>query len=333
MGGWDTTLTQDTVIHPSTVSQVLEVMQQFVADFNKFLKTKNIPEVQIGSPLGSSAHYLIDLPTKIYGDIDLQIIVQDLPILEGKTMSQIQSYWYKLEDEFVNTCDVRYVSEVSTSGHPIIQVDEGWVQVDMIIHPERLATWGRFRTTPEQGIKGLLYGNMFSALGELLTMSIQHSGVQFKLRNGIKCPFKTTHKDYELVTLTINIETFVYDIFTHLAKEQNIIDPKLDQLLINYPGNDCTNIKIENLVKAIVGLGKSCQLNDMFGRGDLIKYNNAKQFFDEFIILYIKKANDDLTSSKRNKARTSLALQRAEQDKENVTQGLYKVLGKFYEII
>lgn len=333
MGGWDTTLTQDTVIHPSTVGQALEVMQQFVADFNKFLREKNIPEVKIGSPLGSSSHYLKDLPTKVYGDIDLQIIVEDLPVLEGKTMSQIQSYWYKLEDEFVNTCDLGYVSVVSTPGHPIIDVGDGWVQVDMIIHPERISTWGRFRTTPEQGIKGLLHGNMFSVLGELLTMSIQHSGVQYKLRNGIKQPYKTTRKDYELVTLTTDIETFVYDIFMHLAKEQNITDPKVDQMLIDHPGNDCANIKIENLVKAIVGLGRSCELNGMFGHGDLIKYTNTKDFIDAFALLYIKKANADLTSSKRDKATTPLALQRAEQDRDNVTQGLYNVLGKFYEII
>ena len=41
MGGWDSTATQDTIIHPSTVYAALETMNQFINDFNEFITKKH----------------------------------------------------------------------------------------------------------------------------------------------------------------------------------------------------------------------------------------------------------------------------------------------------
>lgn len=329
-GGWDTTATQGTVIHPSTVKAALATMNRFVKEFNHFLDTKGVPNIKLGHPTGSSAYHDVDPEDKIYGDIDLQIIVPETEETQGKTTAQAQGYWYGLEDEFVKSHNLDYVHADSSPGHPIVSVGkDAWVQIDLMPHTEKLATWGRFRTTPERGVKGMLNGNMFSVLGELLTMSIQHSGVQFKVRDKVKQPYTTTRKNYELVTVTTDIENFVMDIFKHEAELQNITDPKIDPMLQAHPGSDIKEVKISNLVYAVKGLANSFALNKMYGKGDLANYSSAEDFLNKFKEVYRAKAEKDINANKRDKAETPEAKARAEDDRQKIAKGLEMVMGIF----
>jgi len=329
-GGWDTKATQSTVIKPSTVKLALKTMDQFTNDFNSFLGAKGIPPIKVGTPTGSSAYHDVDTEDKIYGDIDLQIIVPETEETQGKTTAQAQSYWHGLSDEFVKTKKPNYVHPDSTAGHPILSVGKDqWVQVDLMPHTEKLAKWGSARVIPERGVKGLLHGNMFSVLGELLTMSIQHSGVQFKVRDNVKQPYTTTRKDYQLITVTTEPETFVLDIFNHLAELQNIQDPQVDPLLQQHPGKDLKDVKIANLTNAVKGLAKSFATNDMYGKGDLTKYSSEEDFISAFKQLYTAKAEKDINAAKRDKAETPEAKARAEDDRKKVADGLKMVMGLF----
>lgn len=330
MGGWDTRLTQDTVIHPSVVKDTLVVAEQFVNDFNQYLNTKGIPDVRLGFPTGSSAYYTVDSEDKIYGDIDLQIIVPEIESTQGKTMAQAQGIWYKLEDEFVNAVKPDYVHPASAPGHPLLTIGNNkWIQVDLMSHTEKLATWGRFRTTPERGVKGMLNGNMFSVFGDLLTMSIQHSGVQYKIRDNVKLPYAPTRKDYELVTLTTDIENFIADVFTHEAELQGIRNPRIEPLLKQHPGSDLSEVKIANLVNGVKGFAYSCEANGMIGNGELAKWSSADDFLKDFWTVYEGKALKDINSSKRDKAESVEAQARAEDDKQKIVQGLEYVKGLF----
>jgi len=322
-GGWDTTATQSTVISPSTVKTALSTTKKLISGFNQYLKSKDIPPVRIGAPTGSSAYHEVDPEDKIYGDIDLQIIVPELDELTDKTMSQTQGYWHRIIDEYIKSNRLNYIHPDSTPGHPIVSIGGGkWVQVDLMPHPERLEKWGRYRVTPERGVKGLLMGNMYSVLGELLKMSIQHSGVQFKVRNKVKQPYVTTRKDYELVTLSTDIENFVMDIFKHQAEEVGIKKPKVDQLLASNPGVDVKEVKIQRMVNAIKGLAKSFEINGMYGKGDLVNYADSSDFINKFIEIYTQKAEKDINAAKRNKAETPEARSRADADRKKVAQGL-----------
>lgn len=329
-GGWDTKATQSTVINPSTVKSALSTMKVFVDRFNSFLKAKGIEPIKLGHPTGSSAYHDVDPEDKIYGDIDLQIIVPETEETANMTTAQAQGYWYKLEDEFVKSNNVDFIHPESEPGHPIVSVGkDAWVQIDLMPHPERLSTWGRFRTTPERGIKGLLNGNMFSVLGELLMMSIQHSGVQFKVRDKVKQPYTTTRKNYELVTISTNIETFVLDIFNHEAELQGITEPKVDPLLQRHPGSNIQDVKIQNLVNAVKGIARSFELNNMYGKGDLANYSNAESFVNKFLEIYTAKAEKDIGAAKRDKAETPQAQARADDDRQKVAQGLELVKQMF----
>lgn len=329
-GGWDDVITQKTVINPSVVKLAMVQATRFVKEFNGYLSSKGIPPIEVGSLTGSSVYHDVDPEDAIYGDVDLQIIVPETTETTDMTTSQIQGHWYRLMDEFVQANKPDYMYPESDPGHPIFSIgDDKWVQVDLMPHQTRLAKWGAARTVPERGVKGLLHGNMFSVLGEMLMMSIQHAGVQFKERNGVKQPYSTTRKDYTLKTISIDPETFVLDIFKHEAELQGISNPKVDDLLAKHPGKDLANVKVSNLVNAVKGLARSFETNGMYGKGDLDRYSSADDFIRRFWERYQAKAIKDIEAKKRDKAVTPEAKARADADKDKITKGLEYVRKAF----
>jgi hypothetical protein len=330
-GGWDTTVTQGTVIRPAVVKVVLGIIQQFVNDFNSWTEPKGLGPVQMGRPTGSGAYQekdQIESPDKVYGDIDLQMIA---PAVEGLSYGQFTTHWNRLADEFVRTTTPNYVHPgESKAGHPIIKIGpDAYVQVDFMWHTPALSNWGASRVTPEHGVKGLLTGNMYSVLGELLDMSIQHAGVQLKVSNGVQVPF-SKQKGTQIVTVTINPKTFIYDIFQYQA--QQILGRKsanIDNQLRSFPGNDIADVKISNLVNGVKGLANSFEMNDMFGKGNLAQYTSAEDFLNKFLTRYEQKAIIDINAAKRDKAETPEAKARAAADRAKVQQGLDMVKNLF----
>jgi hypothetical protein len=329
-GGWDTTLTQGTVLKPQAVKSALEVIDRFVDEFNVFLKDKGLGPVKRGKPTGSSAYHERDQeedPDKIYGDIDLQMIA---PAIEGKTQNQMSALMNKLADEFVKSGATPYIDTTeSKPGHPIVKIgDNDYVQVDFMWHEQGLAKWGAARVTPERGVKGLLFGNMFSVFGELLDMSIQHAGVQMKTIDGKKVPF-SKQKGVNLVTVSIEPETFVLDVFKYIAEQMRVEDPEIDPLLAQNPGNKVDDVKISTLVNAVKGFAYSADKNDMWSHGDLSAFSSAEEFLSKFKQRYADKAMEDVNSKKREKAETPEAKARAEEDRKKILSGLEMVIGLF----
>ena len=329
-GGWDTTVTQGTVIKPAIVKIVLSIIQQFVQDFNKWLEPKGVGPVQMGRPTGSGAYHEQDQrddPDKVYGDIDLQMIG---PPLEGATQGQFTNYWNGLAYQFVKETQPHYVHPIESKiGHPIVKInDNAYVQVDFMWHSPELSHWGATRVTPERGVKGLLTGNMYSVLGELLGMSIQHAGVQIKTQNGQQVPF-SKQKDVEVQTLTIGPKTFIYDIFQFEAKRILGKPAQIDALLRDNPGADINNMKIATLVNGVKGLANSFEQNGMFGQGNLESFSSAQDFLSKFLQRYEEKAMADINAAKRNKAETPEAIARAIADRSKVQQGLDMVKSLF----
>ena len=329
-GGWDTTLTQGTVLHPKVVAVALQVVDKFVADFNKFAQVQGIGIIKRGRPTGSSAYHEQDAaehPDKIYGDIDLQMIA---PEVDGVTYGQFTVYWNKVTSDFIQAGHAPYVdTSESKPGHPIFALgNDQYVQIDFMWHPDRLADWGATRVTPERGVKGLLTGNMYSVLGELLNISVQHAGIQIKTIDGKHVPF-SKNKGVQVHTLGTNPKTFIYDIFKYEADQAGVRKPKLDPLLKQFPGNDINNVKISNLVNGVKGFARSCELNGMFGQGDLTNFSSADDFINKFWQRYEEKAQIDIANKKRDKAQTPEAQARAEQDRLKIQQGLDMVQGLF----
>jgi hypothetical protein len=330
-GGWDTTKTQNTVLKPAIVGVALKVVDKFVSDFNNFNKSQDIPAVQRGKPTGSTAYHEIDSienPDNIYGDIDLQMIA---PIKQGMSNAQFTSFWNDLADNFAKSGKVNYIdTSESKPGHPIFQVgNDQYVQVDFMWHPTELADWGAARVTPERGVKGLLMGNMFSVLGELLNMSIQHAGVQLKTVNGQQVSF-SKQKDVNVETLSTNPRTFVYDIFNYLHQQITGSPAKqVDPLLKQFPGNNVDDVKIATMVNSVKGFAQSCEQAGLFGQGALQNFTSSDDFLNKFVARYDEKAQIDIAGKKRDKATTPEAIARANADREKIQKGLDMVKGLF----
>jgi hypothetical protein len=330
-GGWMTTKTQGTVISPAIVKQSLSILEQFFYDFNKFLKGKGITdEARVGAPTGSSAYHDVDPEDKVYGDVDVQIVVP--PTNPPMTLSQLQAHWNELANEFVKTVRPEYVDlETSKRGHPILALHGGgFVQVDFMWHEEQNASWGRYRATPERGLKGLLYGNLFSILGDMLDMSIQYAGVQYKTVGDEIVPF-SKHKDTTLNTLSNSPETFLMDIFEALwSKYSHEGDvKKIDPLLKNNPGVSTDSVQAKVLVDGIKGLARSFEKSDLFGQGPLRRYGSAEEFLETFLHLYTEKAEKEIGNKKRDSAETPDAVERAEADRNKIRAGLKQVRSYF----
>jgi hypothetical protein len=325
-GGWDNPITQNTRITPRTVKSALFVMQQYVRDFNAW---SQYPPIRLGHPTGSSAYYEVDDPDTEYGDIDLQIVVPNLPETQALTQAARQGFWNRLWDQWIKSYHPMYVHPQSEPGHPILRIgSRDWAQVDLMPHTEQLAQWGRYRVTPERGTKGLLQGNMFSVLGQLMNMSIQHGGVEYKERDGVKQPYTATRKNYVLKNASTNIEQFILDILRHEYHDitgQDSSQAQVDPLLAANPGVDIKNPNIQRLAQGIQGLARSFELNQLYGKKDLAPYASAQDFLRAFLERYNAKSQEAITATKFDKAETEAARARAQRDKERIAQGTQRV--------
>jgi hypothetical protein len=322
-GGWTTG--DNPGIKAKVVKQGIAAVQNFLKDFNPWLKQQGLGPMKVGHPTGSAAYHEIDDPENtIYGDMDLQVIIPDLPEYDDMTSGQVQGRWGALINKFIQDSDLPYIDKSESRGaQPMFILGDGnKVQVDIMPHPEKTAEWGRYRATGEHGLKGLLNGNIFATMSELIPVNLQHKGIQYKTVNGKKVNYGKTLKNYNLHTVGQDIKRWILDIFLHEAEELGIQNPKIDPLLKNNPGVDTMNVNVERLVNGVKGFAQSCELNGMFGQGDLERFSSADDFINQFTSSYVEKSQHAITAPKRDKASTDASQARAVKDREALSAGL-----------
>ena len=293
-GGWASKLTQNTIITPKLVEIAYQQYNKFVEAFNIFLKSKDIPEVKSGHPVGSTNYYkkdLLDNPEKEYGDIDILLFIPKLP---EKTDAQIADIFKKLVLEF---CSNR--TDVSTdNGNAVIfKIGQDYVQVDLVFSYFQNKEWLK-ALVPEHNFKGILSASLYSSLAELLNLSISSYGVQAKIRDNMLVSFRQS-KDVKLVTVSKNPSEWALDI---LKFYHNIINPE-DSLIISkslqaHPGINPESLKVVDIISAIHGLSDSFTENDYFGHGPLSEIMDAQDFINNLKVIYTKKIMSRIQDSK-----------------------------------
>jgi len=327
-GGWVDTATQQTILTPAIVKEALQVAKQFTIDFNRYLSAKDIPLVKMGEPTGSSAYYDIDKPDKEYGDIDLQMIAPDT----DKTHAETVKLYKSLLIDFVNTVTPSYIYKEGTNSNGIIvKIKDDFVQIDLLWTVQELHDWSRWRVTPEQGVKGLIYGNMYSSLGEIMNLSIQAAGVQMKVKDGQPVNFQKSRKVDEVRTLGTDIEMFGYDILKAIYADVNGSSNGLkisDSLKKNH-GLKKSKVKVIDLANTIKALADSFELNDLFGKHVLRDHSSKEEFLQTFLTHFIKKADASANSSKFNKATSPEALAKVQRVRDQISSGVNLVKSAF----
>jgi hypothetical protein len=311
-GGYASTLTQGTKITPAVVELVVEtVFPKFVEQLNQFLKTKNLPPVQGGGPVGSAFYYKRDLvnnPEKEYGDIDIHFFIPRIP---STTDAANATSYADAVIEFSQTNP-----DISTdSGRNVVfKLDIGYVQVDLVMAYYENREW-LGALTPEHNIKGVISSTIYSSVAEYLNLSISTHGVQAKMRDGNPVGFRQS-KNTELVTVSKNPQTWAVDAVKFILKTKGIDNPELSDDLTQFPGTDTNDIKIANIVNAVKGVGHTLELNGVDS------YDN---FISNIVRIYTDKIKSAIGGSKFEKDTTG----RAELDKKKLQQGLDMVQGLF----
>ena len=327
-GGWDDTVTQSTVIGPIVVKTALKITEKFAQDFSAWLEANGHQGVKMGAPTGSSAYHDVDPEDHVYGDIDLQMIA---PPVAG-TPSQFSGHYNKLVDQFIAAVRPQYIYNTGkpANGHIIVALgNSAYVQVDLIWATPKLSTWARWRMTPERGVKGLICGNMYSSLGEIMGLAIQHSGVQMKIKGDQPINYQRGRKEDRIDTLTTNIERFAYDLLVELFKRihPGQTDLRVSPRLKAHPGLNTKEVRVADLAEAIKGLAESFEMNRMYGQHVLAPFANKEEFINQFLLHYIGKANEAAAATKFDKATTPEARARAQDTKNKIAKGVELVKG------
>jgi len=322
-GGWEDTITQQTKLNPAVVKQALRVVETFVNGLNAFLQAQGEELIKMGHPLGSTAYVNVDEEDVEYGDIDMQMIA---PQIEDKTSFQISKHYNEKIDEFIATTKPDYIHSTgkATNGHPIFKIAEDtYVQVDMLWTTQRLSKWDRWRKTPMQGIKGLIMGNLYSTLGEVINMSLQ-SAVLMKMKGGEPINYQRGRKPDEVIEITIDIENFGTDILKHVYNAVNgsLDGLQLDPMLKSNPGTKTAKVDVADIVKTVKGLARSFELNDLFGKYNLKEYSNANEMLNAYIKHYLDKADKAGRGAKLDKAETPAELAQVDLLRSKIAKGV-----------
>jgi hypothetical protein len=217
-------------------------------------------------------------------------------------------------------------------GHPIFDIGENKVQIDFMWAPESVSDWARYRTTPERGVKGVIYGNMYSAFGDLINLSIQTAGVQMKTVDGKPVPF-SKRKDTELHTLSTDISNYGIDIVKafYQGAHGSVDGMQIDPVLKQYPGLNKNNIKISDLAHTIKGIAKSFELNGLYGGYGLENYSSADELISAFLERVEQKAEEASNAPKFKKAHTPGEMDMVRSVQQKIAKGLQLVKQAFAE--
>ena len=329
-GGWATTKTQETAIRPKVIADAVKKLAAVSSDFTKHCKTIELPPLDFLKPIGSGTWYKDDIdsqPDKVYGDVDFMVSYPTLNLTErGERENEIASV--KLYNEellnflktqrysFIDIAETEKVSS-TTDLKLIMQVateeGDGWIQVDMIVTHSGYKEWAIFRMTPIRNVKGFVLGNLYSAFGEVLEISIQPRGVRAKFA-GTQMVNYSKRAGVEDKLITSNISTFMHDIAKFFWEQGGTEKPYEESpSLKSWKGIDANNPTFEDLVDGIRGVADTLEQLGEFGT--VIKYKSAKDLLNAVKARYIEKMQAAASNTKFEKAETPAAKAAAQKVK------------------
>ena len=235
--------TKQTMLTPEVAKDALVTYRSLIYGWNRHLIKNNMEAVTYGCPVGSTSHInddLINNPDVEYGDVDCLVT---LPFpqpyhsdwTERKTKElEIENEYKRSFKEYIETQDdervVAYLGKMV-----VIQTPSGHdVQVDMITTFPLYFEWMRRRYGPEQGKKGYLFGCLYTAIGDVLTLSFGTTGVQARVKNGTRVE-SNKRKDVTFDKISVNPVSFVSDTLYYLTEQYSnalyVGDDKLSSLM------------------------------------------------------------------------------------------------------
>lgn len=259
--------TKQTRLTPKVAKDALVAYRSLIYGWNRHLARHDMSPVNYGCPVGSTIHInddLINNPDIEYGDVDCLVTLpfpqpyhSDWTERKAKELEIEKAYKRSFEEYVEIQKDERIVAYLGTM--VVIQTPIGHnVQIDMITTFPLYFEWMRRRYGPEQGRKGYLFGCLYSALGDVLTLSFGTTGVQARLK-GDKRVESNKRKDVTFDKISVNPVSFVSDTLYYLTEQYSnalyINDDKLSSLMssivrfCNILDGDGTNFTANKVLK------------------------------------------------------------------------------------
>ena len=310
-GGWASTETQDTVITPKVVAEVVRIMQSFEKSYNAWQANNGFDtEIKIGNPKGSGTYYRRDLeqdPEREYGDIDIECFIHSR---EGvKSAQRITEYKMSITEYCLQSPD--YSTENGTN--LIMRTTAGPVQVDLLYTYHEHAAWSQV-LSPEYRVKGVISTSLTSALAEVLNLSFGSQGIQVKIRNNQPVSFRQS-KDTELRTVSLDPENWAKDIYSLYYYLSNGNQPTEFPPNLEAHSGHRGETRLSDIVLSIKALASALEDANLLGHGALISIPNKQDLIRKIASVYSNKLETAENSSKFDKAQTPLAIEKAKKTK------------------
>lgn len=321
-GGWETVKTQSTSITPDVIKSVVDIIDRIAKGFNSHLRELELPSLDFLKPIGSGSWWQEDLkdqPDKTYGDVDFMVAYPTLKLTSGsgredeiatvKLYNQELLMWLEAENpkgidieetkNIANISSLKIVLEVSLADGSL-----GYVQVDLVITHKEYQDWAVFRMTPMRNVKGFVIGNLYSAFGKVLDLSIQTRGVRAKFEGDVMKPY-SSRKNVEERDISISAKNFMSDIARFFWEKASSNMPFENTPIQSWKGMDPNNPRFEDFCEGIRLVAKTLSVLDEFGT--TIKYKSERDLLKAVFDVYKKKMMTTYTASKFDKAKTPAA--------------------------
>lgn len=310
-GGWASTETQNTVITPKIIAEVVRIMQGFEKSYNAWQANNGLDtEIKIGNPKGSGTYYRRDLeqdPEREYGDIDIECFIHSR---EGvKSAQRITEYKMSITNYCLQSPD--FTTENGTN--LIMRTTAGPVQVDLLYTYHEHAAWSQV-LSPEYRVKGVISTSLTSALAEVLNLSFSSQGIQVKIRNNQPVSFRQS-KDTELRTVSLDPENWAKDIYSLYYYLSNGEQPTEFPTNLEAHSGHKGETRLSDIVLSIKALASALEDSNLLGHGALIGIPTKKDLVRSVATVYSNKLETAENSSKFDKAQTPAAVEKAKKTK------------------
>jgi hypothetical protein len=344
VGGWESSKTQGTKLTPAVAKLSIIAFEKFILRFNKFLKQNQLDPIGKMIPVGSTSYVKQDLDNnidKIYGDVDMMV---EIPIAVEqkddfrKEENKIRRQYNDAFKQFIKSGSVKNV-EVNDTLHTnaksiIFNLNNNmFAQVDLIWTFKPYVEWMTGRYKPEYGFKGFNIGNLYSALGAVLTLSFGTEGVLARFKDDILVTGnKRKGVIYKLISTDIG--KFMLHATKFLIK---INDPSIDikkiiidPLLKKHKGINTDNVSIKDFCLGIKGMANTLQANGVLGHKGLSNIKDTKDFITKVRAEYAKRmrSQSSLKNPKYAKANSPEASQMIKDTRRNALDAM-KIVSKF----
>ena len=310
-GGWASVETQNTVITPRIVAEIVHILDGFADSYNAWQAANELDtEIKIGQPKGSGTYYRRDLeqdPDREYGDVDIECFVHSR---EGvKSAQRITEYRRAIDSYCAQSPDF----STDNGTNIIMRTTAGPAQVDLIYTYHEHADWSRV-LSPEYRVKGVISTSLTSSIAEALNLSFSSQGIQVKIRNNQPVSFRQS-KDTELRTVSINPDAWAQDIYSlyyYLSHGEKPAEMPRD---LRAHGGLKDEQRLSDIVLSIKALASGLEEANLLAHGALIDIRDKKDLIRRVAQIYSAKLEAAETSSKFDKASTPVAVEKAKKTK------------------